>query len=93
MKCAPPVPKLAKIRGGGGKTPFGKFPKKNRFFFMDTFPKATGENFNKPGHSLANMKFTILEQAKQADDMYRKEREIYFINKFRTLYKGINRID
>ena len=36
--------------------------------------KATGEHFNLPGHSLANMKFTILEQAKKTDDLYRKQR-------------------
>ena len=27
--------------------------------------KATGEHFNLPGHSLANMRFTILEQVKR----------------------------
>ena len=55
--------------------------------------KAIGEHFNLPGHSLANIKFTILEQAKKTDDLYRKQRETFFINKFRTLYQGINRIE
>ena len=55
--------------------------------------KATGEHFNRPGHSLSNMKFIILEQAKKSEDLYRKERETFFINKFRTFYNGINRID
>ena len=55
--------------------------------------KATGIHFNKPGHSIANMKFVVLEQTKNSDDLYRKERETFFINKFRTYHNGINRID
>ena len=39
--------------------------------------KAMGEHFNKPGHSLANMKFTILEQAKQTD--------YYFIDRLQCI--------
>ena len=43
------------------------------------------------GHRLANMKFTILEQVKYNDIMYREERESYFINKFDTFHHGMNR--
>ena len=50
----------------------------------------TGAHFNKPGHSLSNLKVTILEKSKTGDSTYRKERERYFINKFNTLYKGMN---
>ena len=39
---------------------------------------STGEHFNLPGHSLANMKITIIEPVKKNDIMYIKEREIYF---------------
>ena len=53
--------------------------------------KATGAHFNLPGHSLNNMKFTILEQVKENSDSYRKERERYFINIFDTYNKGLNR--
>ena len=53
--------------------------------------KATGAHYNQPGHSLANLKVTILEQVKVNCDMYRKERERYFINKFDTLQNGLNR--
>ena len=53
--------------------------------------KATGAHFNLPGHSLNHMKFTILEQVKVNSDMYRKERERYFINKFDTYNRGLNR--
>ena len=53
--------------------------------------KATGAHYNQPGHSLANLKVTILEQVKVNCDMYRKERKKYFINKFDTLQNGLNR--
>ena len=53
--------------------------------------KATGAHFNLSGHSLNNMKFTILEQVKENSDSYRKERERYFINIFDTYNKGLNR--
>ena len=53
--------------------------------------RATGAHFNLPGHSLADMKFTILKKVKYNDDSYRKERETYHINKFNTYYQGINR--
>ena len=52
---------------------------------------STGDNFNLPGHSLANVKITILEQVKKHDIMYRKEREKYFINKFNTYHQCLNR--
>ena len=53
--------------------------------------KATGAHFNMPGHSLADMKFTVLEQVKYNDEQYRRERESYHINKFNTFYHGLNR--
>ena len=53
--------------------------------------KATGAHFNLPGHSLANMRFTILEQVKKNCTLYRKEREKYLIIKFNTHYNGLNR--
>ena len=55
---------------------------------MDT---ATGLHFNKPGHNLSNLKVIVLEKLKTEDDNYRKEREKYFINKFNTFYKGLNK--
>ena len=51
----------------------------------------TGAHFNLPGHSLANLNITILEQAKRNNEQYRKERESYFIRKLNTFYKGMNR--
>ena len=56
--------------------------------YLDT---ATGAHFNKPGHDLSHLMVTILEQVKSKDDIYRKEREKYLINKFNTYYKGLNK--
>ena len=53
--------------------------------------KATGEHFNSPGHSLSDLSITVLEKVRSDDDLYRKEREKYFIRKFNTFYKGLNR--
>ena len=56
-----------------------------------TTERATGAHFNLPGHSLSDMKITVLEQVKFKDESYRKERETYFINKFNTYHTGMNR--
>ena len=53
--------------------------------------QATGAHFSLPGHNVSNMKITILEQVKFNNEAYRKQREKYFINKFNTLYEGLNR--
>ena len=53
--------------------------------------QATGEHFNLPGHSLADLSITILEQTNRKSSEYRKERESYFIRKFDTYYHGINK--
>ena len=53
--------------------------------------KATGAHFNMPGHSLANLKVTILEQTKGKDIAYRLEREKYFVRILDTYNNGINR--
>ena len=52
---------------------------------------ATGQHFNLPGHSLSDLTVTILEKVRSNDDLYRRERERYFIRKFNTYYKGLNR--
>ena len=38
----------------------------------------TGEPFNLPGHSLADLSVTAIEQAKVNSLLYRKEREEYW---------------
>ena len=52
--------------------------------------EATGEHFNLPGHSLANVSVTALEKVKDNNPLYRMEREEYFITLFNTYHNGIN---
>ena len=51
----------------------------------------TGDHFNLPGHSLADLQVTLLEQENEEDEQYRKECEPYFKKKFDTFYSGINK--
>ena len=53
--------------------------------------KATGHHFNMPGHTLSDMKVTVLENIHKSDPEYRKERETYLIRKFNTFYQGLNK--
>ena len=53
--------------------------------------KSTGEHFNKPGHTMADMKVTIPEKVRSQDPQLRKVRESLFIQKFNTKYKGLNK--
>ena len=53
--------------------------------------KATGMHFNLPGHSVTNMKVSIIEQVKYNSDLYRKEREDFYIRRFNTYNEGFNR--
>ena len=52
--------------------------------------KATEAHFNSPGHTLANMTCTIL--VNYNDTNYRRNQEIYFINKFNTKNFGMNKM-
>ena len=53
--------------------------------------KTTGEHFNSYGHSLSDMKVTVLEKIRSSDPMMRKQKEKEFILKFNTIHKGLNR--
>ena len=53
--------------------------------------KSTGEHFNKPGHTMADTKITIIEKIRSQDPQLRKVRESLFIQKFNTRYKGLNK--
>ena len=53
--------------------------------------QATGEHFCSPGHSLDDLKITVLEKVKFYNEAYRTEREHYFIRIFNTFYQGINK--
>ena len=51
----------------------------------------TGAHYNQPGHQLSDMSVIILEISRKQEDIYRKEREKYFINLFNTNYRGLNK--
>ena len=53
--------------------------------------RATGAHWNLPGHSLADLRVTSLQQCRNKSEEYRLEREKYFIRKFHTFNEGINR--
>ena len=53
--------------------------------------KATGAHFNMPGHSLADLRVSAIEHTKGRGSEYRKEREHYFIRRFDTFHRGLNK--
>ena len=57
----------------------------------DLVDTATGAHFHTPGHNLSHLTITILEQQKNKNQNYRKEREKYLINLFNTYYRGMNK--
>ena len=54
--------------------------------------KATGHHFNLAGHSGSDMQVTIVEKVYNRDEFFRKRRESYYIQRFNSKHKGINRI-
>ena len=50
----------------------------------------TGKHFNLPGHSLEQMRVTVLEKCCYPSDGYRKEREKEYIKFFNSKAKGLN---
>jgi hypothetical protein len=64
----------------------------HRGYINNFIDKATGTHFTLQGHSLANQRVTAIEQIKKTNsNEYRKECEEYFIRKFDTVNKGMNR--
>ena len=53
--------------------------------------KILSQHFNSPGHSISDMKITVIEKIKKNDKSYREERETYFIALFNTFYRGMNK--
>ena len=53
--------------------------------------RATGDHWNQPGHSLADLKVVILEQTRNNSEEYRKEREKFFIRLFDKYNTGLNK--
>ena len=52
---------------------------------------ATGDHFNLPGHSMANMRVTVLEKIHLNDPKMRKTRESYYFKKCNSFHNGMNR--
>ena len=53
--------------------------------------KATGEHFNSLAHRLSDFECSILEKVHNKDPMFLTVREEYWIRKFNTKYKGMNK--
>ena len=81
----------SKYIGETGRMLKARLSDHRRYINNQVVSVTTGDHFNLPGHSLAHMKIQILEQVKIHSEQYRKERESYFINKFNTHYRGLNR--
>ena len=53
--------------------------------------KAIGAHYNGPGHKVSDMSVTILEKVHSKDPMVLAVREAYWIRRFNTKHRGVNR--
>ena len=53
--------------------------------------KATGYHFSQKNHSVADMKFSIIEKIYKKNRFYLLEKEKHYIRKFNSKYKGMNK--
>ena len=53
--------------------------------------KAEGCHNNLPGHTVSDMRVTIVEKIHTSDPLIRKQREELFIPKLNTKYKGLHK--
>ena len=51
----------------------------------------TGRHFNQNDHTIYDMRAIVLEKVKKSCELYRKEREKYFIRKFNATHDGLNK--
>ena len=77
--------------GETSKTLAQRFSQHSGYVRNKELTKATGAHFNLPGHTIADMKITIVEKISSDDPQMRKLRESYIIQKFGTQWKGMNR--
>ena len=68
-----------------------RFSEQRGYVSRKMLTKSTGEHFNTPGHNMADMQVTILEQIFNSDRQFRKTREKMYIERFNTKYKGLNK--
>ena len=62
-----------------------------RYIRNKVLNQSTGLNFNYISHSQENIKFSVLEQPRCSDLVYRKEREKFIIKELNSYYRGLNR--
>ena len=58
--------------------------------YIRTNKEAPGKHFNKEGHTLRDIRATVIEKVKSQEPIYRKKREAHHIRRFNTFFKGIN---
>ena len=51
----------------------------------------TGEHFNSAGHSIHDMRVTVIEKVFKDSKIYRETRESMFIRDFESEHKGLNK--
>ena len=68
-----------------------RFKEHKSYVTSKNLSKATGEHFNGPGHSVSDMSISVVEKIFSKDGFYRKEREKFYIQKFNSKFKGLNR--
>ena len=77
--------------GATQKTLAQRFCQHRGYLRNSKLDQLTGRHFDLPGHSMANMKVTIIEKIHSNDPQMRKTRERLYIQNFNTYYKGMNR--
>ena len=77
--------------GQSERTLQARFSEHRDYAKKKDYSKACGAHFSSRGHSVHDMKVSILEKVHSIDELLREERESMFIRKFNCKYKGINR--
>lgn len=83
--------KYVQYIGETGKKLKERFSQHLQYVKSEMTTTSTGAHFNLPGHNISNMRVCIVEKCTNDSLLYRKTRESFFINKFKTKYAGLNR--
>ena len=70
-----------------------RFQEHRNYVSTNNQSKTTGVHFNSKGHTISDMEITIVEKVFNQDPRFRKQREKFYIQKFNTRYKGLNRMN
>ena len=70
-----------------------RFTEHKGYVNTNNISKSTGAHFNSKGHSVSDMRITIIEKIFSQEHQIRKEREKLYIQKFNTRYRGLNRMN